>query len=188
NGVTVVISPLLEVAGLRRKGVTVVSYTSETPPEDKAEIMKETREGVYQNRLLYITPESMCTNGILHVLNIAYKAGSLNRLVVDEWSSSVRIDIIRSLGMSETNLFQALHPFNRENLFYEASLTSTLNGYGLNVALGEVHSFKRRTDLRQRDRGVYIEYAPAKRTICITKNIPCCWCAAEQGLGREAVP
>ncbi|KAF9029436.1 ATP-dependent DNA helicase [Hymenopellis radicata] len=155
NGVTVVISPLLEVAGLRRKGVTVVSYTSETPPEDKAEIMKEMREGVYGNRLLYITPESMRTNDVLHVLDIAYKAGSLNRLVVDEahciseWghdfregyrqlgifrkrfpnvpimaltataTEAVRTDIIKSLGMSETNLFQALHPFNRENLFYE---------------------------------------------------------------------
>ncbi|KAF8907399.1 P-loop containing nucleoside triphosphate hydrolase protein [Mucidula mucida] len=156
DGVTVVISPLLEVAGLRRKGVTVVSCTSETPPEDKAEIMKEMRAGVYQNRLLYITPESMCSNDILHVLDIAYKAGSLNRLVIDEeWghdfrdsyrrlgifrkrfptvpimaltataTEAVRIDIIRSLGMYETNLFQALHPFNRENLFYEVKCTAS---------------------------------------------------------------
>ncbi len=73
--------------------------------------------------------------------------------------------------MSETNLFQALHPFNRENLFYEAGLTSTLNDFGLNIALGEVHSFERRTDLRQRDRGVHIEYAPTKRTIRMWNNI-----------------
>lgn len=35
---------------------------------------------------------------------------------------SVQRDIIYSLKMDKDNLFYALHPFNRDNLFYEVSL------------------------------------------------------------------
>ncbi|KAK0462094.1 P-loop containing nucleoside triphosphate hydrolase protein [Desarmillaria tabescens] len=160
SGVTIVVSPLLalmknQVTSLRQKGINVVSFTSETSPEDKLEIVKDLTDGVYHNRLLYITPESLCNADFLAMLQPVYEDGGLNRLVVDEahciseWghdfregyrrlgvfrrrfknvpimaltasaTDAVRRDIILSLGMSEANLFQAIHGFNRENLYYE---------------------------------------------------------------------
>ncbi|PBK97309.1 ATP-dependent DNA helicase, partial [Armillaria gallica] len=165
SGVTIVVSPLLEVASLRGKGISVVSFTSETSPEGKLEIIRDLNDGVYHNRLLYITPESLCNAEFLGMLQPVYEDGGLNRLVVDEsltpifhvalsklmqeWghdfregyrrlgvfrrrfknvpimaltasaTDAVRRDIIHSLGMSEDNLFQAIHGFNRENLYYE---------------------------------------------------------------------
>jgi bloom syndrome protein len=41
------------------------------------------------------------------------------KLPTDMQYSSVQRDIIASLRLSSNNLYQALHPFNRENLFYE---------------------------------------------------------------------
>ncbi|KAK0504322.1 ATP-dependent DNA helicase [Armillaria luteobubalina] len=176
SGVTIVVSPLLalmknrepsletsyagidgviEVASLREKGISVVSFTSETSSEDKLEIIRDLNDGVHHNRLLYITPESLCNAEFLGTLEPVYEDGGLNRLVVDEahciseWghdfregyrklgvfrrrfknvpvmaltasaTDAVRRDIIHSLGMSEDNLFQAIHGFNRENLYYE---------------------------------------------------------------------
>ncbi|PBK75188.1 ATP-dependent DNA helicase [Armillaria solidipes] len=160
SGVTIVVSPLLalmknQVASLREKGISVVCFTSETSPEDKLEIIRDLNDGVYHNRLLYITPESLCNAEFLGKLQPVYEDGGLNRLVVDEahciseWghdfregyrrlgvfrrrfknvpimaltasaTDAVRRDIINSLGMSEGNLFQAIHGFNRENLYYE---------------------------------------------------------------------
>lgn len=42
-------------------------------------------------------------------------------------SSSVQVDIIRSLRMSEQNMFKAIHPFNRANLFYEVRREASYN-------------------------------------------------------------
>ncbi len=39
---------------------------------------------------------------------------------------SVCRDIIHSLGMSEDNLFQAIHGFNRENIYYEVCSAGVL--------------------------------------------------------------
>ncbi|KAK0187752.1 P-loop containing nucleoside triphosphate hydrolase protein [Armillaria mellea] len=144
-----------QVTSLREKGISVVSFTSETSSEDKLEIIRDLTDGVYHNRLLYITPESLCNAEFLGTLEPLYEDGGLNRLVVDEahciseWghdfregyrrlgvfrrrfknvpimaltasaTDAVRRDIIHSLGMSEDNLFQAIHGFNRENLYYE---------------------------------------------------------------------
>ncbi|KAK0202100.1 P-loop containing nucleoside triphosphate hydrolase protein [Desarmillaria ectypa] len=160
SGVTIVVSPLLalmknQVANLRRKGINVASFTSETTPEDKSKIVRDLSHGVYYNRLLYITPESLCNTDFLRTLQPVYEDGGLNRLVVDEahciseWGHDFREgyrrlgmfrrrfknvpimaltasatdtvcrDIIHSLGMSEDNIFQAIHGFNRQNLYYE---------------------------------------------------------------------
>jgi len=39
----------------------------------------------------------------------------------------VQRDIIKSLKLDEKYLFEALHPFNRSNLFYEVSSTKTFS-------------------------------------------------------------
>ena len=43
----------------------------------------------------------------------------LDSLAIYFCYSSVQEDILRSLNMSKDNLFCALHPFNRENLYYQ---------------------------------------------------------------------
>ncbi|RDB14537.1 ATP-dependent DNA helicase Q-like 3 [Hypsizygus marmoreus] len=165
SGITVVVSPLLalmknQVESLSLKDVTVASFTSETPMLKKQEIAGDLISGHPMNRLLYITPERLCTSHFMHMLDSVYEEGELNRLVVDEahciseWghdfraeyrrlgifrkrfpkvpimaltataTSTVQLDIIRSLGMSEDRLYRAMHPFNRENLFYEVRYLS----------------------------------------------------------------
>jgi len=41
------------------------------------------------------------------------------KFILTEPAPSVQKDIIKSLKFDQTHLFVALHPFNRENLFYE---------------------------------------------------------------------
>ncbi|GLB38647.1 putative helicase family. RecQ subfamily protein [Lyophyllum shimeji] len=160
SGITVVVSPLLalmqnQVESLRRKSVPVASLSSETSALQKQEVRDDLLSGHPSNRLIYITPERLCTSDFLHLLDGVHAEGELNRLVVDEahciseWghdfrrdyrrlsmfrrrfssvpimaltataTPEVQADIIRSLQMSEDRLYRALHPFNRENLFYE---------------------------------------------------------------------
>ncbi|KAF9517445.1 hypothetical protein BS47DRAFT_497098 [Hydnum rufescens UP504] len=117
-GKVFVVCPLLalmkdQVAKLRNLGITCASLTSETKPEEKIEIVKD--------------------------LSTVYDAKHLNRLVVDEahciseWGhdfreeyrnlgyfrQNVRADIIANLKIGGQNLFSVVHPFNRENIFYE---------------------------------------------------------------------
>ncbi|KAK0487771.1 P-loop containing nucleoside triphosphate hydrolase protein [Armillaria novae-zelandiae] len=152
-----------QVAGLREKGINVVSFTSETSPVDKLEVLYLRLHSTQISPSLHVlkltqvivTPESLCNAEFLGTLEPVYEDGGLNRLVVDEahciseWghdfregyrklgvfrhrfrnvpimaltasaTDAVRRDIIHSLGMSEDNLFQAIHGFNRENLYYE---------------------------------------------------------------------
>ncbi|TFK33046.1 P-loop containing nucleoside triphosphate hydrolase protein [Crucibulum laeve] len=170
SGITIVVSPLLalmknQVQNLRIKHVQVAAFTSETDQSEKDEIIADLSSGHPLYRLLYITPEKLCTGVFMRLLDIVYEKGQLNRLVVDEahcvseWGHDFRAqyrrlgtfrvrysdvpimaltatatqnvvtDIIRSLKMSEDNLFQALHPFNRENLFYEVRYLSTADPY-----------------------------------------------------------
>ncbi|KII90932.1 hypothetical protein PLICRDRAFT_174284 [Plicaturopsis crispa FD-325 SS-3] len=89
HGVTIVVSPLLalmknQVARLRQKFISVAALTSETSITEKQEITKDLSSGHPDNRLLYITPEKLCTQEFMKLLKIIYKNKELNRLVVDE--------------------------------------------------------------------------------------------------------
>lgn len=166
NGVTVVVSPLLalmnnQVSSLRQKLVSVVSFASDTPTAKRQEITDDLSSGHPSCRLLYITPERLCSFEFLKLLDGIYGKGQLNRLVVDEahciseWghdfradyrklgvfrnrfqgvpimaltataTPTVQLDIIRSLKMSQDNIYFAFHPFNRNNLFYEVRYLRT---------------------------------------------------------------
>ncbi|EED77949.1 predicted protein [Postia placenta Mad-698-R] len=153
RGVTVVVSPLLEVAKLRRVDIPVVAFTSETSRQEKHDDLNSEHPST---RLLYVSPEKFRTAEFTKLLSGVYEHGELNRLVVDEeWghdfrsdyrrlgsfretfpnipimaltataTSLVQDDIIDSLGMSEEGLLRVTHPFNRANLFYEVRYISS---------------------------------------------------------------
>ncbi|KAJ7274146.1 P-loop containing nucleoside triphosphate hydrolase protein [Mycena rebaudengoi] len=89
HGVTIVVSPLLalmknQVAGLREKQVPVASLTSETSASDKKDIVRDLSSGHPVTRLLYITPEKLCTAEFMQLLETIYRQKELNRLVIDE--------------------------------------------------------------------------------------------------------
>ncbi|THU90979.1 ATP-dependent DNA helicase [Dendrothele bispora CBS 962.96] len=167
SGVTVVISPLLEVAALRRKGICTYALTSETPKETRQEVFEDLNSDNPKIRLLYTTPERLVTSEFMGLLGNMYDKETLNRLVVDEahciseWghdfreefrrigavrdkfpevpimaltataTPDVQKDIIRSLRMAEHNLFKAIHPFNRANLYYEIRYTGSTSQLSL---------------------------------------------------------
>ncbi|KAJ7256834.1 P-loop containing nucleoside triphosphate hydrolase protein [Mycena haematopus] len=89
HGVTIVVSPLLalmknQVSGLREKDIPVAALTSETSSTEKTNIVRDLASGHPVNRLLYITPEKLCTPDFLNTLTKLYEQKELNRLVVDE--------------------------------------------------------------------------------------------------------
>ncbi|KAJ6585409.1 P-loop containing nucleoside triphosphate hydrolase protein [Mycena capillaripes] len=109
HGVTIVVSPLLalmknQVSGLLEKHIPVVSLTSETSPTDKKNIVRDLSSGHPVNRLLYITPEKLCTPEFMQLLTKIYEQKELNRLVVDEahciseWGHDFRAEY-RRLGV-----------------------------------------------------------------------------------------
>ncbi|KAG2109161.1 P-loop containing nucleoside triphosphate hydrolase protein [Suillus cothurnatus] len=88
-GISIVVSPLLalmknQVSSLRRKGLPAVSWTSDTLKGERDQIIEDLVSGKPQIRLLYTTPEKLCTREMTHLLEIVYAKGELNRLVVDE--------------------------------------------------------------------------------------------------------
>ncbi|KAF6748488.1 P-loop containing nucleoside triphosphate hydrolase protein [Ephemerocybe angulata] len=113
-------SPLqiLTVEALRDKGVSVASLCSATDKKEKTETEKDLASSNPETRILYVTPERLKMKEFLCLLDNLQENGKLNRLVVDER------DIIRNLGLSRKNLYIALHPFNRANLYYEVRYLS----------------------------------------------------------------
>ncbi|KAG2075365.1 ATP-dependent DNA helicase [Suillus decipiens] len=88
-GISIIVSPLLalmknQVSSLRRKGLPAVSWTSDTPKGERDQIIEDLESGKPQIRLLYTTPERLCTREMTRLLEIVYAEGELNRLVVDE--------------------------------------------------------------------------------------------------------
>ncbi|KAF8349509.1 P-loop containing nucleoside triphosphate hydrolase protein [Amanita rubescens] len=160
SGISIVVSPLLalikdQIEKLRSKAVAASALSSATRKEEKNEIMKDLSSGEPTIKLLYITPERLCTSDFMSLLKHLYEKGKINRLVVDEeWGHDfreeyrrlgtfrdrfadvpimaltatatpmVQSDIIQSLKMDREHLYQALHPSNRDNLFYEIRYTS----------------------------------------------------------------
>ncbi|KAJ7701417.1 P-loop containing nucleoside triphosphate hydrolase protein [Mycena rosella] len=108
HGVTIVVSPLLEVSALREKDITVASFTSETSSTEKSAIVRDLASGHPVNRLLYITPEKLCTADFMQILKKIYDQGELNRLVIDEahciseWGHDFRSEY-RRLGVFRKN-------------------------------------------------------------------------------------
>ncbi|KAJ7078605.1 ATP-dependent DNA helicase [Mycena belliarum] len=113
HGVTIVVSPLLalmknQVSGLREKNVPVASLTSETSPTEKNDIVRDLASGHPVNRLLYITPEKLCTSEFIQILRTIYEQKELNRLVIDEahciseWGHDFRSEY-RKLGIFRRN-------------------------------------------------------------------------------------
>ncbi|KAI0064084.1 ATP-dependent DNA helicase [Artomyces pyxidatus] len=89
SGVTIVVSPLLalmknQVAKLRQHDVCVVSMTSETLKQERLEIIEDLSSDYSTTRLLYTTPEKLCTPDFMRSLTPIYQRKRLNRLVVDE--------------------------------------------------------------------------------------------------------
>ncbi|KAF9493601.1 ATP-dependent DNA helicase [Pleurotus eryngii] len=187
RGVTIVVSPLLalmknQVNQLRQKNIQVCAYNSDISDDEKKEIEADLLSGHSGLRLLYVTPERLCTSVFRNILAALYRTSGINRLVVDEahcvseWghdfredyrrmgplfrqcfsqvpitaltataTPSVQVDIIRSLRMSEKNMFKAIHPFNRANLFYEVRYSSAPDSVSQMEAIAEyIHTLYRR--------------------------------------------
>ncbi|KAL4081135.1 P-loop containing nucleoside triphosphate hydrolase protein [Scleroderma citrinum] len=88
-GVSVVVSPLLalmknQVANLCAKGIMAASLTSDTTKTEKIQIYNDLSSLRPRHRLLYTTPERLCTQDFRQLLSTIYKNGCLHRLVVDE--------------------------------------------------------------------------------------------------------
>lgn len=62
---------------------------------------------------------SRCSNHGSHCDCHSGVSCSIFKFIITEPAPSVQKDIIKSLKFDQTHLFVALHPFNRENLFYE---------------------------------------------------------------------
>ncbi|KAJ8516456.1 hypothetical protein ONZ45_g6223 [Pleurotus djamor] len=145
-GVTIVISPLLGIAQSLAWDLTFLTFLtrfsfdeepSDVSPEERMQLLADLSSGHPKTRLLYITPEALFSGEVIKSLRVVYQTQEINRLVIDEahciseWGHDFRSDyrrlatppvqedIIRNLGMSRENLYKALHPFNRTNLFYE---------------------------------------------------------------------
>ncbi|PVF95214.1 ATP-dependent DNA helicase [Serendipita vermifera] len=108
HGVTLVISPLLalmkdQIAKLRALKIPVHAFTSETAKEERDEIVRDLSSGHPRCKLLYITPEKLCSAETTRLIRKTYEHGELNRLVVDEahciseWGSDFRQEY-RKLG------------------------------------------------------------------------------------------
>ncbi|KAI0042405.1 P-loop containing nucleoside triphosphate hydrolase protein [Auriscalpium vulgare] len=108
HGISIVVSPLLalmknQVSKLRQHDVPVASLTSETSKYDRDEIIDDLSNPSPYNRLLYITPEKLCTAELMKLLTPVYERRELNRLVIDEahciseWGHDFRAEY-RQLG------------------------------------------------------------------------------------------
>ncbi|KAH7102811.1 ATP-dependent DNA helicase [Auriculariales sp. MPI-PUGE-AT-0066] len=96
HGVTVVVSPLLEVRRLQELNVAAHSWTSETSYEERKELEKDLSSGHPRTRLVYIAPEGLLQDRFRKLLQTVYRQGELNRFVVDEtWGQEFREDYMK---------------------------------------------------------------------------------------------
>ncbi|KAL4261568.1 ATP-dependent DNA helicase [Pleurotus pulmonarius] len=166
RGVTIVVSPLLalmknQVTQLRQKNIQVCAYNSDTSDDEKKEIEADLLSGNSELRLLYgmAAPDrkqsAHCVSEWGHDFREDYRRmGPLFRQHFSEVpitaltataTPSVQVDIIRSLRMSEKNMFKAIHPFNRANLFYEVRYSSAPDSASQMEAIAEyIHTLYRR--------------------------------------------
>ncbi|TFK63048.1 ATP-dependent DNA helicase [Pluteus cervinus] len=84
HGVTLVVSPLLEVAILQSKQLPVYALSSQTSDGEKQQIMEDLKSGNPGCRLLYVTPERIVKDNFKWILNHLHSRGQINRLVIDE--------------------------------------------------------------------------------------------------------
>ncbi|KAJ7575093.1 ATP-dependent DNA helicase [Mycena floridula] len=89
EGLTIVVSPLLalmknQVTALCERDIPVASFCSDTLAAVKSSISEDLLSGNPSTRLLYITPEGLCTAKVLQCVAAVYENGRMNRLVVDE--------------------------------------------------------------------------------------------------------
>ncbi|KAG0651162.1 ATP-dependent DNA helicase hus2 rqh1 [Hyphodiscus hymeniophilus] len=108
KGVTVVISPLLslmvdQVAHLRKNNIQAATLNSDTPAEERREIMSYLGESYPEQfiQLLYITPEMINkSQTILYALSGLHRKKRLARIVIDEahcvsqWGHDFRPDYV----------------------------------------------------------------------------------------------
>ncbi|KAF8799355.1 ATP-dependent DNA helicase [Phlegmacium glaucopus] len=90
RGVTLVVSPLLgiyhlsEIGSLRERNIVVASVSSQTSSGEKEEVSRDLQSYDCTIRLLYVTPERLCTVDFMELLDTVNENNNLNRLVVDE--------------------------------------------------------------------------------------------------------
>ncbi|KAJ7601254.1 ATP-dependent DNA helicase, partial [Mycena floridula] len=78
EGLTIVVTALCE------RDIPVASFCSDTLAAVKSSISEDLLSGNPSTRLLYITPEGLCTAKVLQCVTAVYENGRMNRLVVDE--------------------------------------------------------------------------------------------------------
>ncbi|KAF8182282.1 ATP-dependent DNA helicase RecQ [Pholiota molesta] len=89
RGLSIVVSPLLalmqnQIDFLCQKNIEVASLSSQVSYREQQETSMQLQSYDTSIKLLYITPERLCTLDFLELLDKIYENHNFNRLVVDE--------------------------------------------------------------------------------------------------------